>query len=392
MFDKDSILTCAEGLVGFREDNNAIYDALYDGQYLSPIQESSSGLWFNDLSGLTFEMISANLSNDIDAKTYLNNVYESEVLSLVNQFVLKSKQNYESKELLSYKSITEGVASMNDRVTQNQRFVGYWIRPHRSDYLKMRIPQLGFQVVDNTLQTTPLKIYLYETSQLEPIATFDFPMEKKFSLVWKDVTNFLLYYQSLSGGTGQDFLLGYYEKDLDNPQPFQLQSQALYLNFSCGCSGDPKEIYGKYVGIEPIEINKQYLNWNGTEYMIPQVDNVGDFVSSQTYGLTAKISVYCDITDLLCQNIGMFARSLQHAVASRILYDSYASTRINYISDAKREQAKQFAIKYDGVLNGYTTADGRVKGLIDTLTVDFSGLDHYCLRCKDGIKTGHLFR
>src|SRR3990172_1146489 len=175
MFDKTKILACGKSLVGFRQDNNAIYDTLYKiaqavtGQELifdsatktitwtgndfeaesfiigdsitttlstlnnavktialisgnvittvetlvnetsatakiqatGDLQTSSSGLYVNDLPAVNFEIIDANLSNDISAKDYLNNIYESELLNLVNQFVNKSKQNYNSKELLS---------------------------------------------------------------------------------------------------------------------------------------------------------------------------------------------------------------------------------------------------------------------------------------------------
>jgi hypothetical protein len=466
MYNKTRLLACGKSLVGFREDNNSIYDDLYKvaqasegsgmafaasgktitwtgGNFedegfiigdsititlstsnngvktiaaiadnvitttetltdessttskiraLGDLQKSTSGINFNDLSAVNFEMIEANLSSDILADDYLTNIYESEFLSLIDQFVNKTKQNYNSKELLARQSITAGVASMNNLVVQNQRFVGYWLRPHRSNYLRTQIIELGFQ--GSEIQSN-LKVYLYETSQLEPVKTFTFNISKAKSLTWATIEDAILSYQSETGGTGQEYLLGYYEKDLNNPQAYQLQGQALYMDFDCNCPGSPKELYGKYLGIHPIEINNANLNWDPDEeeYFIPQVDNLSDFVSSQTYGLVAKINTTCDITDVICQNIGMFARPLQHAVASRILFDAYASTRINSISDSKRDQAKSFAVKYSGVLNGYTTPEGiKIKGLIDTLTVDFSELDSYCLPCSPGITRGRLVR
>lgn len=389
MFDKERILTCGASLVGFREDNNPIYASLG-----AALKMSSSGLWFNDLPGVNFEMVDANLLNDIAADDYLSNVVQSELISLVNQFIHRSKQLYNSKELIARQSIVSGVASMNNKVIQNQRFVGYWIRPHKSSYLRTEIVELGFQAT--AAQAEPLKIYLYETSQLDPVATFEYEIDTPYSLIWRKVTDFLLYYESEERGTGQEYLLGYYEKDLSNPQNYQLQSQGLYMEFDCNCNGSPKTMYGKYLGIEPIEINNQYLNFNAdeNEYFIPWVDNLRDFTTSQTYGLSAKINVTCDITDVICQNIGIFAHALQHAVCIKILYDAYASTRINSISDSKREQALQFAKKYDGKLNGYIGQDGqKIRGLIDSLTVDFSSLDEYCLPCKTvGIMKGHLVR
>lgn len=357
------------------------------------LQVSASGLNVNDLPSVNFEIISANLSEDIDADDYLSNVYESEILNVVNQFVNKAKQNLNTKELLNRTSIVSGVASMRDKVTQNARFVGYWIRPRKSNNLRTEIVQLGFQATAE--QETPLKIFLYETSQLEPIATFDFPITKKYSLAWQDVADFIINYQSLEGGTGQDFILGYYESDPNNLKDYQLQNQALFMQFDCNCPGSRKELYGKYMVVMPIEFPNAVLNWNEEEeeYFIPLVDNVGDYVTGQTYGLVAKVNVTCDITDILCENISIFARALQHAIACRILYDAYASTRLNSVADSKRDQVKQFAVKYDGILNGYTNQDGaKIRGLIDTLTMDFSGMDNYCLPCKIGIMKGSLIR
>jgi len=387
MYNKATLLACAPSLAGWREDNNAIYATLS-----TALKTSSSALWFNDLPGVSFETVEANVSADITAAQYLANIYNSEFNNIVNQFVNKSKQNYESKELLSRQSIVSGVASMNDRVTQNERFVGYWLRPHTSNYMKSQIISLGFQAVSAQAE---LKVFLYETSQLEAIKVFDLAITKVLSFEWTDVADAILSYESTTSGTGQNYLLGYYEANLTNAEDWQLQPQALYMNFDCGCSNSPKKIYGKYLGIQPVEFDKGKLNWNaGTStFDIPIVDNVANYVTNQTYGLLAKINVTCDITSVLCTNIGIFARAFQHAVAVKILYDAYGSNRINSISDSKREQAKQFAMKYDGVLNGYTTPEGsRINGLIDTLTVDFSALDSYCLPCKQGITTGHLVR
>ena len=389
MYNKTTLLTAATSLVGFRADASDTYAGLS-----AALKASTSGLYVNDLTAVDFEMLDAVLSNNqTDAKTYLANVLSSETISILERFVNRVKTNLNSRELLNNQSIVTGVASFNDRVTQNARFVGYWLRPHSSENLSVQITKLGFQ---STVIQSNVKIYLYVTSQIEPLATYTFDITTANSLVWQSITSAILRYEGDSIGTGQNYLLGYYEQDPNNVQAQQLQGQALTMSFDCGgCSNAVSKIYNKYLGIYPVEINNAYLNWNAAQsrYDIPLVDNVGDFVTSQTYGLIAKINATCDITSVLVTNIQMFARALQHAVATRILYDAYAANRINSISDSKREQFKQFALKYDGILNGYTPPEGKpIKGIIDTLTIDFSSLDHYCLPCKPGIITGRLVR
>ncbi len=377
MFNKAKVLTAATSLVGFRADNNPIYAGLS-----AALKASTSGYYANDLPGLNFEIIAAALSKDaVSPNVYLTNVYEAEILNLVSQFIEQNKTNNSAKELLSNQPFVSGVGKFTDKVTQNARFVGYMIKPHISNNIQSVVNYLGMQAT--AAQSTPLKIYLYETSQNEAIATFDFALTKELSLDWKAVSTFIVNYQSDTGGTGQIFYLGYYEKDPNNPQPFQLQSQALKMQFDCGCSGSPKLMWGKYMGIHPIEINNSDLNWDGTKYLIPTPENIWNNVTTQTYGLIGKVNVKCDLTNLIVSNISMFAKPLQHAIASRILFDAFATERINSVADSNTTQSKDFAIHYKGVLYGYVTAEGiKVKGLLELLTLDFSGLDKYCAPCS----------
>jgi hypothetical protein len=378
MFNKTKILTAATSLVGVRADANAIYTGLS-----AALKASNSGLYVNDLPGVTNEIIAAALSNDAtDASTYLTNVFQSEVLTLVSQFIESNKQRSGVKELLSNQPVVSGVAKFTDKIIQNARFVGYLIKPHQSNNIQITITQLGFQA--NATQATNLKIYLYETSQKEALATFDFDINKEDSLVWRDVTTFIVNYLSTTGGTGQMFYLGYYEKDPNNSQAFQLQGQALRMDFDCGCSGSPKLMWSKYMGIYPIEINNSDLNWDSTKYTIPTPDDIWSNITTNTYGLLLKVNVKCDITDLIVSNISMFAKPLQHAISVKILLDAFSTTRINVIADSKREQSRDFAMHYKNILNGYTTQDGvKVKGLLELLTVDFSGIDKICAPCTD---------
>ncbi len=386
-----TIATIADNIITTAENLTDETSQTADIKALSAVQKSISGKWVNDLSSVNYEMISAALSVDQTPKVYIENVLESETIKIMDRFVNRSKSNYYSKELLSNQSIVSGVQQFNKKVQQNARFVGYWIRPHSSNNLKIQLNELGFQA--DALQEN-LRVYLYITSQLEPLKTVTFNINKTSSLVWQSVADWILNYEAENIGTGQNYLVGYYEKDPNNAQPEQLQGQALYMNFDCGgCPGSPKLLYDKYMGIYPVEIPNQYLNWSGSEYNIPLVDDVANFVTSQTYGLLAKVNITCDISNVLCGNIQMFSEALQYGVAARILMDAYASNRINPITDSKREQAAKFGVTYERKLEGYTTQDNiKVKGLLDTLTVDFSQLDRYCLPCAPGIELGHLSR
>ena len=382
MFNQTKIIEAAKeaGIVGFRQDGNPIYDQLPE------FLEQNKFQYVNDLPAVNFQMIAAALSEDTNAENYLTAVYESELVALVAKFVDRMKTSYNSRELLSNKTVVSGIA---DKIgVQNKRFCGYFIKPHRSNNLNIEIKSIGFQ---STQLQEELKIFLYETSQQEPIKEFDIEITKQKSLEWTAVSDAILRYESETGGTGQGYLLGYYERNSEAPQDWQLQGNSLYKDLICGCPGEPKDMYGKYMGITAVEIDSNKLDWDN--YTLPNVDYTCIMGTNQTYGLNFKVNVTCDISDVLVQNIQLFAAPLQHAMGVRILWDAFAGNRINPLTDAKREQAKQFALKYEGILKGYISEGGtQIKGLIDLLAIDFSGLDKYCLACKDGITTGFLVR
>ncbi len=235
----------------------------------------------------------------------------------------------------------------------------------------------------NTIQANPLRIYLYETSQEDPIATFNLTNTKVNSLEWFAITDFIMNYQSLLLGTGQQYLLGYYEADPNNPQTFQLEGNALRTDFDCGCGQNPAKVWRKYIGIEPIEIPNRGLIFNAVkgDYDLPDQDEIS-FVSFIS-GLQAKVNIECDITEVLCANIDLFAKALQYTLAKRVLFDAFASVRINSISESKMNQSRDFGVKYQGELEGFTTEEGEVrKGIINSIILDLQGVDSFCMPCK----------
>lgn len=376
-------MTAATSLVGVRDDGGDSYDGLS-----AAVKTSASGFYVNDLPGVTLQIIEANLLEGQTMSAYLSAVQSSEVLDIVERVVNRSKALINTKELLYNKPVTTGTANYTNRVTQRARFVGYLISPSESSNLKIQITQVGFQ----STETQTLKIYLYVTGQKEPLKTADFIITSEKSLIWSTVTDWIMYYDSLFG-PGQHYVLGYYESDPENEQSYQLQGEALYQTFDCGCGNSPKKMYGPYASITPIAIDNEYLNFEDDVYNIPQVENWYNHQATITHGLTFKINVTCDITKLITDNITMFARAVQHGMGRRILLDAYSSSEINSVSDSKRDQNLAFANKFLADLEGRTPEGGpQIKGLIDTISLDFSGIDHFCAPCRPGLTMGRLVR
>lgn len=381
MYDRDTILSCGSGLIGWNQSVDPDHTIL-----TADLLRSTSGYKYDDLPGIDFNIIQGTLSSVYsNINTYLRGVHNSQLIRLVDRVVLKSKDQLKTKELLANFDPITGKADFQDKVIQSARFVGFMIMPHRSNNLRAEIIYLGMQL--DTLQDDPVRIYLYDTSQQEAIAIFDYQNTLENSLEWQKITNFIINYTSLIGGTAQTYLLGYYETDPANSQITQLEGQALYLELCSGCIQEAmrKKLYQRYIGIIPIEIPNNALNWNVTDYDLPNVENLENYTTNRTHGLLLKLNITCDISNVICANIQMFAESLQYAVGIKILGDALSSVSHKAVTDASqnRDQWKNWMLKYEAELRGYQLESGRWhKGLIDTLVLDLSNIDDFCLKCK----------
>jgi len=381
-YDNDAVATCTSGLVGWNQSTDASHPTLTASNLMS-----TSGYKVDSLPGVDWESIVKSITPvEADLNTYLERVRTEEIRKLVNRSVDRIKDKLNTKELLSNFDPLGGVAAFSDLVTQNARFVGFLIMPHESENLRAEITHLGMQI--DTIQVNPVRIYLYDTSIKAPIATYNYTNTLTDSIEWfASLTDFIINYRSTSAGTGQSFLLGYYEADPSNVQNTQLAGQALYFQICEGCSNTVarRKLFQKYIGIAPIQIPNDQLNWNGAEYDLPNSGSLESYVCSTTHGLYLKFNITCDISHVVCMNKDMFAEPLQYAMAIRVLSDCISTIKHNEIADASqnRDQINKWMLTYRADLMGWQTEGGEWrKGMIDRLVLDVSNIDAFCLKCN----------
>lgn len=383
MFNANTIITNGSDLVGWIQSNA--------GTTLSDhLKTSTSGLYVNSLPGVDFDIIDDSLSDDWDnVNDYLTSVHQSEILELTYRFVSGAKSNLGARDILNNFDVSNGVADYTDLATKNARFCGIIFNPHTSNNIKTKINKIGLQLSE----AETVRLFLYETTQQSAIKTFDFEYSTPLSLQWKAVTDWIANYRG-DYGSNQQYLLGYYEHDPNNDQSYQLKGQAVEYEFDCGCSNSPKRHFGKYVDIQPIVIENASLNYSGGEYKLPSMNDITSYYTGTSYGIFAKINVTCDITDVLVDNINVFAKAFQLRVGIRVLEDYLASKKLNNITDARdnRDFVQKKINIYYNMLNGWNDASGfRHRGIIDDLTIDFSNIDNVCLPCtEDRPKQGYI--
>ena len=426
MFDKSKIQIAASGMVGFNTSIHPFYKSL------TRHKASSSGYWVNALQGGDFYTIEAMMPSDvkdvnlvvgekykirtaggnwtnvgaddnnvgtefvatgttptswgdgvlqlISCNQYLDDIYNEEITHLASRFINNSKEYLKQKTLLSNHSVIGGVADVSKTITKQGRFVGFVLNPHEGNNIVNTITRLGFLGDAND---SGLKLYLYETSQDEPIAEFEFDYTTGLSLQWRSVSSdFTIRYDNttegdsgvFSGGVGQKYILGYFEDDL-TCNAVEMEFNQSLKKFS---------VFGKYMGVYPIAIPASDLDG----YKLPSdLLNLSSHITDTTHGLYFKFTAECDYTNLIVDNIELFAESLQYALAIRILEDAVSSVGQgvhNSTKDASLSEWRRLISRYSGILNGGNIMIGETvkyqKGLIELLTMDFSGIDPVCMR------------
>jgi hypothetical protein len=418
MFTKATIQTAAAGLIGLNTSIHLFYKYL-----TASFKLSSSKYWINALQGADFSTIEAmnpSRVQNIDlvvgeryeiratggtftnvgaadnaigtaftasgttptawstawlelqsCNQYIADIYNEEVTNLVTKFINNAKAYLRQNTLLANHAVIGGVADMANTVTKNSRFVGFVLTPHEGNNVVNIITKLGFL---GDAADSGLKLYLYETSQDDAIATYEFDYTTALSQQWAEVTDFIIKYDnSTAGGIGQRYLLGYFEDDL-TCNAIEMEFNQSLKNFS---------VFGKYMSCFPVAIPSANLDG----YNLPtKMLDLGNYITENTHGLYFKFTAKCDYTNLIKDNITMFAEPLQYAIAIRILEDAIASVGDgvhNSTKDAGIIEWRKLVAKYSGILNGgYISVGGDQsvykKGLIELLTLDFSNVDPVC--------------
>ena len=381
MINFTKISTCFQGLVGFRESAKAgsCYDDLSDA-----LKQSDSGLYVNDVEGVSLEIINDIKGQDFaTVNDYLDSKFDSGLRTLINDFVIKQKKENYAKSLLKNQDIgIKPATNIRDYSPKNNRFVGFEIRPKKSNSIRTEILQFGgmFSQIQNELP-----IYFYSSFQLDPIDIYYANIDKTNSLVWFtldetqgsdsgthiDPLTFICDYINDNSGHGQRYWIGYYESDLDT------NNYAVYTKTPCyTCNYSNAYNHLEYVDVIPCEVPTEHTYVSRELF---DIDNIG--YADSTYGLFVKLNVTCDISQVLCDNKNLFASSLQKKIASKILWDAYnaPASAFNANSTTKKSDFRLMAEKLEFELNG-GIVDGRYqKGELETLSIDFSNIDQVCL-------------
>lgn len=310
---------------------------------------------------------------------WLEEKTKASIVKLVNKFINMKLADKATKSLIENKILFDGTGRLTNKIENRNRLVGFEIDTVRSKGVTVKIDKIGLQMTEPGSYT----LYIFHSSNPEPIYTLTFEKTKANSLEWfKPKDDILLPYESSNTDAGGSWYLVYKQSELPE------NAQAIYKDrdWSTGpckaCSRSEflaYQAWSRYMEVHPFYISED-------EEFDPEIMN---FTYDKNYGINLEVSAYCDLTDFIIKQRAMFQDVLSKQVAIDFLrefaYNPNVRTNRHSINASKLD----IITELDGDTNSM-----RQSGLsyeldiaLKALSISTQGLDRICLPCvNNGIK------
>lgn len=360
--------------------NNEIWIARKDNQNEEPTK-SDFNEDFNGDFGNEFWGVYNYLSD------YLERLTRNGIAQMVQTFTQVKGLDKETKNLLERRTFFDGAGRIRATLQNTHKLVGFEIVPVRSMGVTMKIEQIGLQM---TGATGNVRMYLFHSSQIDPIKTFDLNFAvTNGGFQWFPLKDCYLPYISDETNAGGSWFLCYNQDEL----PAGMEAINMVKDWSrepCGtCTGYGLESWKeitKYLQVTPFMFNAPETF---AEY--PELWDVAltMYTTTRNYGLNCEITVGCDLTDFIVKERQIFQTVIQRQVAAIAL----RTLAMNPDVKVNRNQVNATRLEILYELDGNTTGvrpgglGYDLKKAYEALRLDTQGIDRICLTCNNhGVK------
>lgn len=309
---------------------------------------------------------------------FLRRVYSNSIAKLIGAMFTEKKMNEAAKTLLSDVALFAGVGNINNRITKENRVVGFKITIRNSDTAAI-LSHIGIQVdqVQNDV-----KVYLYHSSSNVPVKIWTFNQTKAVQFQWQKLPAAeILSYMDDNIYPGGSWYICYYENQWTGDA---IRKDISFSgNYACGTCSEVivnRNMYGKwspFVGIQPFYVNSASIDsvtfklWDETKEIL---------VEDYNWGLNLQMSIQCDVSSWICKNSTVLTDALAKQITVDLLNEMAYSLRDNH---KKEKIAGLAAVALDNQENGMEGEAKKLRNAIKALSFDFSGMNSVCLPCNN---------
>lgn len=352
-----------------------------------------------DLNGnddeLYWESIRDNNTNEIPGESvlfwkpynilsdFLERVTRNGIATAIQTFTQIKQLDKETRNLLERRTFFDGAGRIRATLQNTHKLVGFEIVPVRALGVTAKIEKIGLQMTGGT---GIVKMYLFHSSQIDPIKTFDLDFQvQNGGFQWFTLEDCFLPYISKDNNSGGSWFLCYNQDEL--PQGMEaINVSKDWSREPCGtCNIGSVEVWReltKYLQVTPFMYNAPETF---AEY--PELWDIAYtmYTNTQNYGLNCEITVGCDLTDFIISQRQIFQDVIQKQVAVIALraLAMNPNVRVNrYQSNATRTD---ILYELDGNTSGVRPGGlgYQLKKAYEALKLDTQGLDRVCLSCNN---------
>lgn len=303
--------------------------------------------------------------------------------------ILKAVESYYSvqladrtvKNLLESKVLFDGAGRLVDVIRNTNSLVGFEIVPIRAEGVTLKIEKIGVQFN----QDGKFNLYLMHTSNPQPIRVIPVDYTKNGGMQWIDMQDLYLPYISDDTDAGGSWFLCYSQKELPgdmqaveknrdwSKEPCPTCSRIEYLNW---------QAWSKYLEIHPFKTPAP----DAIEMWDVQ-NNVYTYTTN--YGLNLKVTMECDLTDILIAQRKAFQNVIGLQVAADMIREfAYnPNFRINRMQQNFSRNELLYELDGDSTSNKKGGILYRLDKAMEALRIDTTGINRICIPCRnDGIR------
>lgn len=313
---------------------------------------------------------------------YLERLTRNGISTAVQTFTQIKGLEKETKNLLERRPFFDGSGRIRATIANTHKLVGFEIVPVRSMGVTAKIERVGLQM---TGATGMVRLYLFHSSQIDPIKTFDLDFTvTNGGFQWFALTDCFLPYISDENNAGGSWYLCYNQNDL----PTGMEAINVAKDWSrepCGtCNNGDIQTWRemtKYLQISPFMYNAPETF---DEY--PELWDIGltMYTNTQSYGLNCEITVGCDLTDFIVSQRQIFQTVIQRQVAAIALRTLAMNPDVRVNRNQSNASRLEILYELDGNVEGRPGGLGYdLKKAYEALRLDTQGIDRICLSCNN---------
>jgi hypothetical protein len=357
-------------------------------EYAKGVKVQSNGKCYRSLvDNNTAELTDTASWREYDLlEDYLAALTETGIKKVLARFIGEKVKGMETRNLVDRRTLFDGAGRKEGRNPNTGRLVGFEFNPIRANGITTTLNKVGMQFTGNV---GTVKLYLFHSSQSEPIATKEVEYtSEKGSFMWFDLEEWVMPYVNDTINAGGSWYVVYDEASLAD----YMQSINFGKDWSrepCGtCNKGDIQLYRlmlKYLTISPFYVAMS--DWNGELWDIE--DNV--YTYGNNYGLNFMVTMACDVTDAILAESFNFATAIQLQVATEALRALALNPEVAVNRVQANADRDNILFELSGNGQGIKGLNGELERAYKVLEIDTKGLDPICMGCHNkGVHYGSI--